>query len=213
MSTPIAFVDTETTHLDAEIGEAWEVAVILREADAVASPATDTEYVWQITPDLTTADPESLRIGGFHERFQVPDGVDIDAAFTGYEEGPVVPMTRAQAVSAILSVLRGAILVGSNPAFDDRFLRKLLGPGSAQWHYRPLCIATLAAGRKLGMVEMVRRFGGKPYPSDEVRFPFSSRDLSRWTGVEPPGPGVAHTALGDARWARDVFDAVRGGAS
>lgn len=209
MSWPLAFIDTETTHLNAEIGDAWEVAVILREADAVHSPDSDTEYVWQVRPDLTVADPESLKIGRFEERFCVPP--HVEAAFTGYETGPVVPMTRPQAVSAILSVLRGAVLVGSNPGFDDRFLRKLLGPGSAQWHYRPVDIATLAAGRKLGMVEMVRRAGGKALPSDEVAFPFSSRDLSRWTGVEPPGDGAAHTALGDARWARDVFDAAWNG--
>ncbi|MET7436608.1 3'-5' exonuclease [Streptomyces sp. NPDC004082] len=205
MSTPIAFVDTETTHLDAEIGEAWEVAVILREDD---DPATDTEYVWQFSINLETADPESLRIGGFHERRQLAVGADL-AAFTG--STPAVLMSRAEAVDAILNILRGAVLVGSNPGFDDRFLRKLLGPGSAQWHYRPVCIATLAAGQRLGMAKLARLAGAKPLPSDEVRFPFSSRDLSRWTGVEPPGPGVAHTALGDARWARDVFDALRGG--
>lgn len=207
--TPLAFVDTETTHLDAEIGEAWEVAVILRENDAEYAHVTDIEYVWQVRPDLSKADPESLKIGRFEDRFVVPS--HVEAAFTGYEDGPVVPMTRMQAVSAILSVLRGAVLIGSNPGFDDRFLRKLLGPGSAQWHYRPVCIATLAAGRKLGMAEMVHRVGGKPLPSDDVPFPFSSRDLSRWTGVEPPGDD-AHQALVDARWARDVFDAVTGGA-
>lgn len=208
MSTPIAFVDTETTHLDAEIGDAWEIAVILR--DFTDNTPTDTEYVWQIRPNLATADPESLKIGRYLERFAVP--VPAEAAWTGYEDGPVLPMTRAAVVGALMNVLGGAILVGSNPGFDDRFLRKLLGPGSAQWHYRPVDIATLAAGRKLGMAEMVRRLGGKPLPSDQVAFPFSSRDLSRWTGVEPPGGDVAHTALGDARWARDVFDAVTGGA-
>lgn len=207
MSYPIAFVDTETTHLDAELGDAWEVAVILREFDD--NEPTDTEYAWQIRPNLATADEKSLEIGGYLERFAVPPLAE--AAWTGYENGPVLPMKRAEAVEAILTVLRGAVLVGSNPGFDDRFLRKLLGFGSAQWHYRPVDIATLAAGRKLGMVELVHRTGGKPFPSDEVQFPFSSRDLSRWTGVEPPGPGVAHTALGDARWARDVFDAVTGG--
>lgn len=207
--TPLAFVDTETTHLDAELGDAWEVAVILRDLDD--NKPTDTEYVWQIRPNLATADPESLKIGRYLERFAVP--VPAEAAWTGYEDGPILPMTRAAVVGALMNVLGGAVMVGSNPGFDDRFLRKLLGPGSAQWHYRPVDIATLAAGRKLGMAEMVRRMRGKPLPSDKVPFPFSSRDLSRWTGVEPPGGDVAHTALGDARWARDVFDAVTGGAS
>lgn len=207
--TNIAFVDTETTHLDAEIGEVWEVAVILREYDD--NEPTDTEYAWQFRPNLATADPESLKIGRYLERFVVPP--HAEAAWTGYEGGPVLPMTRAEAVGAVLTVLSGAVMVGSNPGFDDRFLRKLLGPGSAQWHYRPVCIATLAAGKKLGIAEVIRQFGGQPLPSDGVRFPFSSRDLSRWTGVEPPGDDVAHTALGDARWARDVFDAVTGGAA
>lgn len=195
---PLAFVDTETTHLDAEIGEAWEVAVVLRESDATAAPGSDTEYVWQFNPDLTKADPESLRIGRFHERFQVPFGSNIDAAFTGHSKGLAVPMSREQAVAAVLNVLHGSILIGSNPGFDDRFLRKLLGPGSAQWHYRPYDIVQLAA------VKVGLDVAGP--------LPWSSRALSRAVGVEPPGDDVAHTALGDARWARDVYDAVTGGA-
>lgn len=191
MSAPIAFVDTETTHLDAEIGDAWEVAVILREFED--EEATDTEYVWQFTPDLTVADPESLRIGRFHERFQVP--APHEAAYT--ECVPMLPMTRRAAVTAVVNILSGALLVGSNPGFDDRFLRKLLGPGSAQWHYRPYDIVQLAAA-KVG----VEKAGPLPW---------ASYDLSRAVGVEPPAKGVAHTALGDARWARDVFDAVMGG--
>lgn len=208
-NTPITFVDCETTHLHAEVGDAWEVAVIRRDPDGI-----ETENLWHIRVDLTVADPESLRIGGYTERFAVPDGADA-VAIREYPDGSTMRehLTRRDVCDAIGELLAGAILVGSNPGFDDRFLRKLLGPGSAPWHYRPVCIATLAAGRKLGMVEMATSLGGKRYPSDEVPFPFSSRDLSRWTGVEPPGNGVAHTALGDARWARDVFDAVVGGAS
>jgi oligoribonuclease (3'-5' exoribonuclease) len=207
MSTAIAFVDCETTHLDAEIGEVWEVAVILREDN---DPATDTEYVWEFAIDPDLADPESLRIGRWHERRQLP-AYTSEAAFTGCT--PAEPMSRDDAVKAILTLLRGTVLVGSNPGFDDRFLRKLLGPGSAQWHYRPLDVATLVAGWRLGMASVIRRFGGTPGPDDVPTLPYSSREMSRFMGVEPPVDGVAHTALGDARWCRDLYDAVNGGAA
>ena len=135
----IAFVDCETTHLDAEIGEAWEVAVILREQDG--NRFTDTEYCWQFAVDRAAADSEALRIGRFRERYLVDPS--WGAAWTG--PGPVIPCSRADAVNAIVALLRGTMLVGSNPGFDERHLRKLLGPGSAQWHYRPYDIVQLAA--------------------------------------------------------------------
>ena len=36
-------------------------------------------------------------------------------------------------------------------------------------------------------------------------------DLSRQCGVKPPGLGDRHTALGDARWAKRWYDALRDG--
>ncbi|MGW3442208.1 3'-5' exonuclease [Streptomyces sp. NPDC001076] len=187
---PIAFVDVETTHLSAEIGEAWEVAVILREFEDDGT-TTDTEYVWEFSIDPETVDPEALRVGRWHERRQLPART-TQAAFTG--SIPAVRMSRAEAVKAIVNVLSGAVLVGSNPAFDDRFLRKLVGPGNAQWHYRPYDIVQLAAA-KIG----AQQAGPLPWPTHA---------MSRAVGVEPPSKEVAHTALGDARWARDVHDAA-----
>ncbi|MGW4728888.1 hypothetical protein ACWEQC_06855 [Streptomyces shenzhenensis] len=189
-SVPIAFVDCETTHLDASIGAAWEVAVILREFED--DQHTDTEYVWQIRPNLATADPDALRIGRFEERFAVPPGAE--AAWTADESGHVALMTRREAVTAIVNVLSGAVLVGSNPGFDDRHLRRLVGRGRAQWHYRPYDIVQLAAA-KIGI-------------EAAGPLPWSARALSRAVGVEPPTEDAAHTALGDARWARDVYDAA-----
>ena len=85
-------------------------------------------------------------------------------------------------------------MVGSNAHFDASFLRVLLG--DAPWHYRPVCVATLAAGYLRGRGE-------------QVTLPYSSRDLSRAVGVEPPGAD-GHQALVDAEWALRVWDAVNG---
>ncbi|WP_225794728.1 3'-5' exonuclease [Streptomyces aculeolatus] len=194
--TALAFVDTETTHLDPRFGDVWEVAVIRREH------GVETEYLWQVRPDLATADPEALKIGRYEERFAVPDGWD---AVGLPHEHPPWRLTMPEFLYDLQTALRGAVMVGSNPAFDAAHLTKLLQDHGRRipWHYRVLDIATLAAGYMKG------RGLAEWHPGELLTPPYSSRDLSRAVGVEPPGDD-GHQALVDARWARDVYDAVTG---
>ncbi|MFE9286628.1 3'-5' exonuclease [Streptomyces olivaceus] len=203
-SAPLAFIDCETTGLNPDTHSMWELAVIRREN------GTDTEHLWQIRLanwEIEQAEPKAMEINRYRERNALPD--DYQVGDMTHACGLPHPMKRDELRDQLRGMLDGAVLIGSNPAFDASFLKVFLE--TVPWHYRTIDIATLAAGRKLGQVDMVLRTGGKQLDSDIVEFPLSSRNLSRWVGVEPPGDDVAHTALGDARWARDVFDAVTGG--
>lgn len=200
-AAPLAFVDTETFGLDPAKHAMWELAVIRREN------GIDTEHLWQIRPypsELRDADPEALDINGYTDRFALPDDYQVGEML--HACGAPHPVKRDELRSDLGTLLDGAVLVGSNPDFDASFLHVFLD--AKPWHYRTVDIATLAAGCVHGASDATQYPGSDAVPA----VPFSSRGLSRAVGVEPPAAGVAHTALGDARWARDVYDAVTGGA-
>jgi hypothetical protein len=48
-------------------------------------------------------------------------------------------------------------------------------------------------------------------PEQDTDPPYHSDSLSRAVGVEPPGDGVRHTAMGDVRWCVALWDAIHSG--
>jgi hypothetical protein len=54
----VVFLDTETTGLDPDRNEIWDLAFI----------RDGKEYEYKFSPDLTRADPIALKIGHFYER-------------------------------------------------------------------------------------------------------------------------------------------------
>jgi DNA polymerase III epsilon subunit-like protein len=189
----LAFTDVESTGLDPFLHDPWEVAVVLR------VDGQDEEHVFRIEPDLTNADPEALRINRFYERTADPEWVWDD---------------RETAARRLHILLDGAVLVGSNVAFDAEMLTHLFGryfDNPRPWHYRTLDIVTLAAGSLYGRAaERARRGVAAWFPriTAVLGWPWRSYDVSRLVEVDPPAPDVGHTALPDARWARDVWDRI-----
>lgn len=114
---------------------------------------------------------------------------------------PAYAVPVADAAAAVHYWTDGAHVVGAVPDFDTSRLAPLLRAAGLEpgWHYHLIDIETLAVGYLHGAgrgAELLQR-------------PWDSDVLSRLVGVEPPVQGQGrHTALGDARWARDVWDAV-----
>ena len=205
MST-LAFVDTETTGLDPHRHEIWEVGLILRHGttldDGTTSWGPDEGYLWQLPVNLAAADLIALNIGRYGERRHpaAGDPRERERALVGRQQLQPVPPVRladddlAAWADLFMHLTWGAHLVGAVPDFDARRLGDLLlrHGSTPAWHYHLVDVETLVAG-KLGVTP-----------------PWRSDDLSTALGVPPPDETQRHTALGDAVWARNLYDAVYG---
>jgi DNA polymerase III epsilon subunit-like protein len=183
--TTLVFIDTETTSLRHD-RRAWEIAVIVRKPGDV-----DSEHSWFVDLDdldLGNADLMSLKVGRFYDRH--PDVKPI---------GDVDPfidqcVRETYALEQVERLTRGAHLVGAVPNFDADVLgARMRACGICpSWHYHLVDVETLAAGHR----------GFRP--------PWGFDDILAAYGLEYD-EADRHTALGDARMARDLYDAVLGG--
>jgi DNA polymerase III epsilon subunit-like protein len=180
----LVFLDCETTGLNPDQHVPWEIAYIVRE-----SGWPDREVIHHLKPcgaEMALADPKGLEICGFHER-------TADPRFSWGEWRPVR--------RALLDDLAGAHLVGNVISFDAEMIARnvLFEPWPRPWHYHLIDVEALAIGALTAR-------------GASVSLPWNSDEISAQLGVIPPQGDDRHTALADARWARDVYDAVMGGA-
>lgn len=181
--TDLIFLDTETTGL-ALSDDIWEFAAIRRRPDG-----TETRLHLFIEHDERKCRvlPESFR-------------EDHYARFPSHNQETPRPRA-AHAIGNFLAKREGVRphIVGAVPNFDTERIALLLADvnRSPEWHYHLIDVENLAVGYLAG----VRR----ALPD----LPWSSDDLSRAVGVEPPTDG-RHTAMGDAEWAMALYDAIAG---
>jgi DNA polymerase III epsilon subunit-like protein len=176
----LVFLDTETTSLRHD-RRVWEVGLIARRDDG-----PDVEHAWFVDADdidLGNADLMSLKIGRFHDRHPQAR-TDREFSFTDVEPEDDV-------MAGVEAITRGATIVGAVPWFDADVLgQRMRAMGICpSWHYHLVDVETLAAGAL------------RHQP------PFDFDLLLKLFGLTYD-EADRHTALGDARMVRDLYDAV-----
>lgn len=201
--TPLCFVDTETTGVHPG-RQPWEIALIRRDD---TNPALEMSFFVEV--DLSVADPFGLKVGRFHERhpmgrYLAGHGVEEPEI---YDEGDEYFSGREAALQ-VARYTHGAHLVGAVPNFDAEVFDELLRLNNLipAWHYHLIDVEALAVGWLTAAARFERG------PRVELGLPWKSDDLSLAVGVEPTPDEERHTALGDARWAMRLYDAITGGA-
>jgi hypothetical protein len=203
------YADTETTSLRNPFlfagRRTWEVAVIRADETGRAVKAT---WLQIVDVDLSDANPDSLRVGRFHERFSREEGPR--GIFGDLGDGRRVELhgvTEADAAAVIEEITRGAVIAGSNPSFDQLNFAELLGRNflpAEGWYHHPRDVPNVANG----WLRARHQWGRLPdgvLGVDELRdhidwsaSSYSTGKLSEACGIEVPAD--RHSAWVDAAW-------------
>lgn len=186
----LVFLDIEATSLDTLVARPWEIATIERWPSGAERRTT----IMISDVDTTHADPKSLEVGRFDER-HVQDGR------SRWLREDITALWVARRLAA--SPEHGKpVVVGSNVAgYDLPILTAMLARHGyvPEWHHHPIDLVTWTQAREaespFGTISLLEH---------------GSYALSELAGVPRPAGSVAHTAMGDAMWARDWWDAIKG---
>lgn len=150
---------------------------------AIILPDSGDEHLWQVRP---TSDERMLAD---------PIAVTISGFENRYDDAAA--LRKGETVDRFSELLAGRHIVGAVPSFDEERLRRLYVechgmPDRFPWHYRLVDVES-------GMLAKLGIGPGEMEPDE----------MAELLGVSAH-PGK-HSALGDARWVRDVFEALVGG--
>lgn len=184
---PLAFIDIETTGLNRELCEVWEVAIITADPYPDGSGYKETEHLWQ--PEIKhfyTAEETALRLTHFYERNEQFKARDKDDLWRPEKNNATI-------AHEFTTLTAGRTLVGAVPNFDSEYMAKFIRAQGfvPSWHYHLVDVEALMAG-KLGIAP-----------------PWKSTDLAEQLGVTITDED-RHTAMGDTRWARNCYYACIG---
>lgn len=212
----LAFLDTETTSLRPD-RRCWEVGLVVRESGHAEQ--AERWFIEADDLDLGNADLISLNVGRFYERHPQCSGNDSDHL-----------SSERFVMSRIERLTRGAHLVGAVVSFDADVLGQRMRANGLcpSWHYHLIDVEALAVGYLQGRAQYLYAdpfLAGdaavhRDQATESARLqlmqvaspPWKSDDLSAALGVTISEED-RHTALGDARWAMRIYDAVMGNSS
>jgi len=197
MTAPLCFLDTETDGVRPD-RKVWEIAVIRRETEG-------NETVWEALVEIDlgdTPDTFGLNIGRFYDRHPLGRHIAHGDSWSVPSFGMAGYLSRRDAAYEVAKLTHGCHIVGAVPNFDTECLAALLRNNGLipTWHYHLVDIENLAVGYLAGL--------GKP-----IAPPWKSDELTEALGLDPVPDDERHTALGDAKWAMRVYDAVMAGGS
>lgn len=186
----LVFLDIEATSLDILTARPWEIAMIER------WPSGAERRTWMMISDvdLRDASEESLEVGRFEERH-------VSTGRHRWLSEQIAALWVARRLCED-HVLGRPMVVGSNVAgYDLPILAAMLARHGyvPEWYHHPIDLVTWTQARE----------AHSPFGTVSLR-EHGSYDLSTLAGVPAPVPEVAHTAMGDAAWARAWWDQVKG---